>query len=384
MLRQNCKIFSERKKSGLYIHIPFCAGKCAYCNFYSITSVNLIPQFVSALVKEIELYRGRFESFDTVYIGGGTPSLLTSGQLANIIAAVNKFHKVDHKSEITLEVNPGDVSVEYYKSILSLGINRLNIGIQSFDDKVLTFLGRRHDASEAHKAFQDARAAGFINVGFDLIYGIHGQSINLWKKTLAQARALGPEHLSCYQLTMEANTPLYKKYREKKIKEFSESRQRKIFFVTAEELKKAGYIHYEVSNFARAVSLKSRHNTKYWNHTSYLGLGPAAHSFLENRRWWNTASVKNYLGMISCGKMPVKTEETLTAEQLKLETLFLGLRTKDGVNLELYKRKYGTDLLEEKKPVIDSLIINKLVEVKNGHLRPTLAGMAVADSLSLI
>ncbi len=374
----------KNEKPGLYIHIPFCQSKCAYCNFYSITSVNLIPQFVAALIKEIKLSKGILDSFDTIYIGGGTPSVLTCGQLAEIIVAINKFYKIDSKAEITLEVNPGDVSVEYLKSLRSLGINRLNIGVQSFDDKILKFLGRRHSATESRQAILDARAAGFKNLGIDLIYGIHGQSINLWKKTLAEAISFRPEHLSCYQLTLEASTPLYKKYREKKIKESSENRQRKYFFTTAEELEKAGYIHYEVSNFARNNNFRSRHNMKYWRHMPYLGLGPAAHSFLENRRWWNVASVKNYLEILARRKMPVESEEMLTAEQLKLEMLFLGLRTGEGVDLKLYRQRFGADLLTDKKNIIEPLIKNKLLEVKNGHLRPTLAGMAVADSLALI
>jgi len=374
----------KNEKAGLYIHIPFCHSKCAYCNFYSITSINLIPIFVAALIKEIKLSKGTFDSFDTIYIGGGTPSVLTCEQLAEIIAALNKFLKIDSNAEITLEVNPGDVYSEYFKSLRSLGINRLNIGVQSFDEKILIFLGRRHNANEARQAIQDARTAGFKNLGIDLIYGVYGQSINLWKKTLAEAISFKPQHLSCYQLTLEANTPLYKKYLEKNIKEPSDNRQRKYFFTTAEKLEKAGYIHYEVSNFARNDKFKSKHNIKYWQHIPYLGLGPAAHSFLENKRWWNVASVKNYLEKLSQGKMPVESEEFLTPDQLKLETLFLGLRTSEGIDLKLYKKKFGIDLLADKKNVIESLVNNQFVEVKNGHLRPTLAGMAVADSMALV
>ncbi len=374
----------KKEKAGLYIHIPFCQSKCAYCNFYSITSVNLIPKFVAALVKEIKLSKGTFDSFDTIYIGGGTPSVLTCEQIAEIIAAINKFFKIDSKAEITLEVNPGDLSLGYLTSLRSLGINRLNIGVQSFDDKILRFLGRRHNANEARQSIRDARTAGFKNLGIDLIYSIHGQSINIWKKTLAKAISFKPEHLSCYQLTLETDTLLYKKYREEKIKEPSENLQRKFFYTTAEELEKAGYIHYEVSNFTRKNNFKSRHNIKYWRHSPYLGLGPAAHSFLDNRRWWNYASVKNYLEILAQGKMPVESEEFLTPDQLKLETLFLGLRTSEGIDLILYKKRFNVDLLIDKKNIIESLVNNQFVEVKNGHLRTTLAGMAVADSLALI
>ena len=220
----------QNEKAGLYIHIPFCQSKCAYCNFYSVTSVNLIPQFVAALIKEIKLHQRQFDAFDTVYIGGGTPSLLSFGQLSEILAAINEFHKLDKEAEITMEVNPGDVSVEYFKLLISLGINRLNIGVQSFDDKILKFLGRRHNANEAHQAIMYARAAGFNNLGIDLIYGVYGQSINLWKKTLAEATTFRPEHFSCYELTLEASTPFYKRYHENKIKKLTEKQQKKILF----------------------------------------------------------------------------------------------------------------------------------------------------------
>lgn len=375
---------SKKDIPGLYIHIPFCQRKCAYCNFYSVTSLNLIPQFISALKEEIKLYQVQFDSFDTVYIGGGTPSLLTFKQLSEIFNTLTKFYKINSDAEITLEVNPGDVSVKYLQLIRSMGINRLNIGIQSFDDKILKFLGRKHDAHEARNAIKYSRLAGFDNVGFDLIYAVHGQKIKSWKKTLEEALSFSPEHLSCYQLTLEADTPLYERYQKQKLKQPSEDMQKNYFLTTARNLENAGYIHYEVSNFARATTLKSRHNMKYWNHTPYLGLGPAAHSFLGNRRWWNVASVNNYLKRIFQGKTSEENEEILTTEQLKLEILFLGLRTKEGVDLNIYKKRFGTDLLIDKKNIIEPLVKNKLLEVKSGHLHPTLTGMVIADSLALI
>jgi oxygen-independent coproporphyrinogen III oxidase len=407
-------------QAGLYIHIPFCLSKCGYCSFYSIKSINLIPKFIDALNKEINFYCGAptagvggsfpkrdiprlsesikptagdggflqrdklFKSFDTVYLGGGTPSLLSIGQLETIFKTMNKSCKIDPRSEITMEVNPGDVSLEYFQALRSIGVNRLNIGIQSFDDHILKFLGRRHNSVEAVSAINDARKAGFDNIGIDLIYGIHGQKISLWKKTLLKALSYAPEHISCYQLSMETDTPLYKKYALQSIKLLAEKEQLKYFQVTADELEYAGYIHYEVSNFARLDKFKSRHNQKYWQHTPYLGLGPASHSFFGNRRWWNTSAVKTYLKEIARGKMPVENMETLTVEQLQLETLFLGLRTYTGIDLKRYKKIFGVDLLNDKKTTVDALIKNKLVELKDGFLRPTRAGMAIADSLSLI
>jgi oxygen-independent coproporphyrinogen-3 oxidase len=375
----------KQEQAGLYIHIPFCLSKCGYCSFYSIKSVNLIPEFINALNREIKFYSKLFKPFDTVYIGGGTPSLLSIEQLETIFKTINKSYIIDPHAEITMEVNPGDVSLEYLQSLRSLGVNRLNIGIQSFDDDILTFLGRRHNSGEAVAAINDSRNAGFDNIGIDLIYGIHGQIISLWKKTIQQALSYLPEHISCYQLSLERSTPLYKEYLLEDIKLPDEKEQLKFFHVTADELENAGYIHYEVSNFARLDKFKSRHNQKYWQHVPYLGLGPAAHSFLgNNSRWWNTSAVKTYLKEIAQDKMPVENTETLSPEQLQLEALFLGLRTKEGIDLKYYKTKYGIDLLIDKKTIISALIKNKLVELKNDYLRPTRTGMAIADSLALI
>ena len=374
----------KEEQAGLYIHIPFCLSKCGYCSFYSIKSVNFIPEYIAALKKEIKHYRNVFSSFDTIYIGGGTPSLLSVQQIDDILTTVNKYYKIDRRAEITMEVNPGDVSLEYFQALRKSGINRLNIGVQSFDDKILQLLGRRHSAKEAIAAIETAREAGFDNLGIDLIYGVHGLSIKSWKNTLQKAVSFAPEHISCYQLSLDDRTPLYKKYSSEGWHLPDENTELKLFLATAEELENAGYIHYEVSNFARKYKFKSRHNQKYWHHVPYLGLGPAAHSFLNNKRWWDKATVKTYLQEISAGKMPVENSEILTEEQLQLEALFLGLRTKTGIDLKHYKTRFGVDLLKNKKTIIDALIKNKLVELKNGFLRPTRTGMAIADSLALI
>lgn len=329
-------------------------------------------------------YKSCFSSFDTIYIGGGTPSLLSVQQIDNILKAVYHNFDIDRQAEITMEVNPGDVSPAYLQALRKLGINRLNIGIQSFDDTLLKFLGRRHTAQDAVVAINAARKTGFNNIGLDLIYGIHGQEINDWKQTLHKALSFSPEHLSCYQLSLDKKTPLYKQCKKEGLKMTEENQALDFFMTTSKVLTDTGYTHYEVSNFALNDSLRSRHNMKYWRHEPYLGMGPAAHSFTDRKRWWNKAAVKTYLKDISGGKNPVDKSEKLSIEQLALEALFLGMRTKDGINLADYKTRFGSDLLVEKERIIEALIRNKLVEVKNGCLCPTLAGMAVADSLALI
>ena len=330
------------------------------------------------------LYRKAFRVFDTIYIGGGTPSLLSLPQISEILNAVNSHFAIDHHAEITMEVNPGDVSLEYLQSLRQSGINRLNIGVQSFDDQLLTFLGRRHSAGQAADCVNAARMAGFENIGLDLIYGIHGQNMKSWIQSLERTVSFFPEHLSCYQLSLDKKTPLFKHYREYGLPCPSENDALNFFMATSRLLTDRGYSHYEVSNFARSDAFRSRHNMKYWRHTPYLGLGPAAHSFLNRKRWWNTRAVKPYLKDISEGEKPVAKAENLSMEQLALEGPFLGMRTKDGINLEHYKARFGSDLLVEKKRVIEELLKNKLVELKNGSLCPTLTGMAVADSLALI
>lgn len=372
------------KTAGLYIHVPFCLSKCRYCSFYSITSVELMDEFVKAVVREMAFYKDIFPSFDSLYFGGGTPSLLTTGQAKTLLDAAQKYFDIRPRAEITTEVNPGDVSLEYFQFLRREGVNRLNIGVQSFDDSLLKFLGRRHTAKQAIESIETARNAGFKNLGFDLIYAVHGQNVKTWRQTLKKALSFSPEHLSCYQLSLDCKTPLYKQYKQDGLELPSEKEALDFFISTSMILTEAGYIHYEVSNFARTRKFESRHNRKYWNHEPYLGLGPAAHSFFNNRRWWNKANVKTYLKDIGSGKKPVARSEQLSNDELALESLFLGMRTADGVNLESLKKLYGLDLLAVKKRIIGTLIDHQLVILKNNRLCPTLEGMALADSLALI
>ena len=375
---------NSEKIPGLYIHIPFCLSKCHYCDFYSLTSISAVPDFLDALFKEMTMYRNRFNSFDTVYIGGGTPSLLSPQQLENILVRIWGNFDLISDSEITVETNPADLNRSYLESIREIGINRINIGVQSFDQKVLNFLGRRHSLMQALSAVEASRKAGFHNIGLDLIYGVPGQSIDSWLDTLKQAVAFSPEHLSCYQLTLEPKTPLGKRYQAGEFSIPGEELQYEFFMKTSQFLEGAGYIHYEVSNFARGTELASRHNQKYWDHSPYLGLGPAAHSFQDNQRWWNHRCLDQYLAAINAGNLPIEETETLTMEQLRLEALYLGLRTKKGVCLQDFKNRYHFDLFTEKKKMLDKLQEEGFISIHEGNLCPTQTGLAVADSLSLI
>ena len=369
---------------GIYIHIPFCLSKCSYCDFYSVTSTEKIPRFIESLLKEMEMYRGCFNRFDTLYLGGGTPSLLDSAQLAEIIDGVRKYFPLSTDTEITIEVNPGDLSQETSESLFKTGINRISIGIQSFDEHILSFLGRRHSSADAISAIEDVRNAGFDNIGLDLIYGVPEQDMKMWLDTLRRALSFKPEHLSCYQLTIEPSTPLGLKYRSGEIVPPDEDLLYEFFMKTSELLEASGYIHYEVSNFARSDKFMSRHNRKYWDHTPYLGLGPAAHSFSGNRRWWNHRCVDRYIEEINRKMPPIEKSEILTMEQLRLEALYLGLRTKMGIDLQDFSKRYDFDLLDKKNKVLERIREEGLIIIRDNHIYPTRRGLAMSDSLSAI
>ena len=355
---------NSEKIPGLYIHIPFCLSKCHYCDFYSLTSISAVPDFLDALFKEMEMYRNRFNPFDTVYIGGGTPSLLSPQQLESILISVQKNFDLISTPEITVETNPADLDQSFLESMREIGINRINIGVQSFDEKMLNFLGRRHSVKQAISAVEASRKAGFHNIGLDLIYGVPEQDIESWLDTLKQAVAFSPEHISCYQLTLESKTPLGIRYQAGEFSLPGEELQYEFFMKTSEFLEDAGYIHYEVSNFALGTEYTSRHNQKYWDHSPYLGLGPAAHSFQSNRRWWNHRSLDRYLAAINAGNLPIEETEILTMEQLRLEALYLGLRTKKGVSLQDFKNRYDYDLFTEKKEILDKLEEEGLISIR--------------------
>lgn len=369
---------------GLYIHIPFCRSKCPYCSFYSSSSTELIPAYLTALGQEMDLYRDDFPPFDTVYLGGGTPSLLSLGKLGTILEWVTKKFCIAAGAEITLEANPADLDYQGLAGLKQLGFNRLSIGIQSFDDNILKFLGRRHSRREAIEAIEVAQAAGFDNLGLDLIYGLPGQELAAWQETLELALSFRPAHLSCYQLTLERSAPLRLRLLQDNITLPGEEQQADLFFLTDATLRDAGYHHYEVSNFARDDTSFSRHNQKYWQHVPYLGLGPAAHSFQGGNRWWNKPDVVKYIRDCAMGIAPVEADESLSRENIHLETLFLGLRTSRGVDLTNFKNHCGYDLLAKNADRIAPYLKQGLLEIRDGFLCPTVAGMAMADTLALL
>lgn len=332
--------------TAIYIHVPFCIRKCAYCDFYSIDDLSLKRAFVTALLGEIGLRKDRRAVVDTIYFGGGTPSLLSPGQVREILRAIGENFTVSKGCETTLEVNPGTVNADYFKQIQESGINRLNIGVQSFDDERLDFMGRIHSAAVARQAVQQARTAGFDNLGLDLIYGLPGDTEGAWGKDLDRALAFQPEHLSCYMLTYEPGTPMHRLVEKGLITALDDGSVAGLFKLTSTFLEAHGYLHYEISNFAAGVSFQSRHNQKYWNHLPYLGFGPSAHSFENGIRYWNHRDVCRYTADIGAGRLPVAETEILTRDQILLEMIMLGLRTARGVDLKGFDRVSNQGFME--------------------------------------
>ena len=364
--------------SGLYVHVPFCLSKCPYCDFYSTTDNTLIPLWLKALKKELEFYQDRFSSFDTLYLGGGSPSNLSEQHIEKLFELIHGRYYFEVDSEITIEANPNDLNPSKLKKFRELGVNRISLGVQSFDDQELLFLKRRHTAKDVEKALNWIREAGIKNMGIDLIYGLPGQTKEQWPASLKKALAFNPEHLSCYQLTIAKGTLFWGMKEKGHLQPLGDVDEEAFFLITSKFLEDYGYNHYEISNFAREEKYFSRHNQKYWQRQPYLGLGPSAHSFQDKRRWWNVRSINQYCRALEGERLPVEEQEELKEEQVQLEWISLGLRTRAGLDLN----KLGDKLNLEK--ILPKLIENGWVSVTGNRLVPTLKGFLVADRLPLL
>lgn len=368
---------SRDDNAGLYVHVPFCMTKCLYCDFYSVTSPVLLRPWLQAVRKEALFYRDKWALFDSLYLGGGTPSLLDESALLHLMDHVLRVFRFSSDAEMTMEMNPDDVTPHRMQMLRDFGFNRISLGVQSLQDEELAWLGRRHTAEQAENAIRMIRCTGFKNLGVDLIYGLPGQDRATWLRTLQRILLHKPEHISCYMLTLEDRTPLGRMRAEGKFIQVGESDQIRLFLLTSRFLEEHGYIHYEVSNFARDADSASRHNQKYWNHTPYLGLGPAAHSFRDGVRWWNVSSVEDYCMRIIRGEKPVEGSEILNGEQLQLEAVYLGLRTKRGFNIALLEKNTQTGT------ALNRLIRSGYLEVRDNRVIPTRRGYLVADRLPM-
>jgi oxygen-independent coproporphyrinogen III oxidase len=376
----------ETTAAGIYIHVPFCLAKCHYCDFYSITDLNLIPDYLETLLVEAKQCRQAVSAVDTIYFGGGTPSVLSAQQIESILSHLHACFVVDPAAEITLEINPGTVTPEKLSGYRSVGINRLNIGLQSTHDQTLRLLGRIHTAKQGLDTYRFAKQSGFDNIGLDLIYGIPGQTEKQWRAELAAGVALGAQHLSCYTLTLEPGTPLSIKVSNGTIAHLDEAIIGELFSFTGDFLNHNGYRQYEVSNYARVsiadkADYRSRHNQKYWTFAPYLGFGPAAHSFLDNRRWWNIRSLGGYIEAIQSARSPIAETETLDQEQQMMEYIYLGLRQTAGIDTFDFESRFDLNFYRWHEHDIACLLDEGLIEIYDRWIRTTARGMRFLDQV---
>lgn len=373
--------------AGIYIHIPFCRSRCIYCGFYSTTSLELRQRYVDALCREMEIRSHRSEvrgeNIETIYLGGGTPSQLTFDQLRQLFIYINKVYPLpskpggaENRPEITIEVNPDDVTVEFAAVLQQLPVNRVSMGIQTFDDQRLRFLRRRHTARQAIEAVSILRAAGIRNISIDLMYGFPGESLADWEADIDAALALNIEHLSAYCLMIEEGTPLYRMLKQHT---GDEETERQMYEVLIDRLTTADYEHYEISNFARP-GFRSRHNSSYWNGTPYIGLGAAAHSYDIRSRSWNVADIRQYIeGMERCER--IFEEELLDDDTRYNDIVTVALRTREGINLNALSEKYRNYCIKNARRYLDDGLLELTTPLSpvTSHLRLTRRGLFVSD-----
>ncbi len=369
--------------TGIYIHFPFCIKKCFYCDFYSLEQLDQIDIFIENLCKEIELHAAIYpitSKIDTIFFGGGTPSLLKPEHLNKILNTLNTYLTIEEFSEITLECNPGTVDIQYLEEYKKIGINRLSFGVQSFVDKELEFLERIHTADEALRAIKTAQDIGFDNISLDLIFSLPNQTISQWNKTLSKAIKLNPDHISAYSLIYEQGTPLHKQWQQGKIKKLDEDSDAELYIYTMKKLRKYGYEQYEVSNYTRN-NKPSRHNLKYWYGDDYIAFGPSAHGKRGRQRYWNYSSLAKYNKLIQEGKLPIEGNEELSNIDIFFESIFLQLRAK-GFNILDFEEKFGMDLMADLAFVFSEYVPEKYFEVKDDWVCLTAKGYCFADEIS--
>ncbi|MBQ9059847.1 MAG: radical SAM family heme chaperone HemW [Firmicutes bacterium] len=371
---------------GLYIHIPFCRQKCKYCDFLSFpcTSEQVYREYVTALCMEMESRREDCQGreVDTVFIGGGTPSLLQPEDFRRMMDSIQSNFHLAEETEITIETNPNSISQQKLDAYLENGVNRISIGIQSFDNQILHRLGRLHDKNEAFQKIQMVRKSGFTNINIDLMFGIPEQAMKTWLDTIRQGIFLGPQHISLYSLQLEKGTPLYKEvYEDKMFAPTPEIIDREMYHEAITLLKQAGYVHYEISNTA-FPGKESRHNLKYWSYEAYLGLGPGASSFFGGKRFKNHEKMNRYIDSIKKREVPMderSIEHYSDREEMGIY-VFTGLRKKEGISLDDFRSRFDVDLFT----VYDPAILKRhkgLINLYNNQLYLTDAGMDVSNTV---
>lgn len=364
--------------AGIYIHIPFCKSRCIYCGFYSTTLLDLRKKYINAVCREMELRKNYIrEPFSTIYLGGGTPSLLDEAELTKLFLYINNVYDVDRNAEITMECNPDDITPKFTNMLSRLPINRISMGAQTFADSRLRLLHRRHNSDEVKHAVKLLREAGIKNISIDLMFGFPDESLSQWKEDISAALALNVEHISAYSLMYEEDTPLWKMLDTGKVKEIDEELSLTMFKELVCQLTDAGYEHYEISNFARP-GYRSRHNSSYWHQVPYIGLGAAAHSFDLNSRQWNVADLKLYIEEINNGIIPMEREE-LDNDTTFNDIITTALRTSDGIDLNALETRLGKRYRNTLISAAGKHLEQGLLEIRHDRLRLTAEGIFISD-----
>lgn len=367
--------------AGIYIHIPFCKQRCRYCAFYSTTLHTLHSSYIEALCHELH-QRNRYagsEAIETIYLGGGTPSLLSEQHLASLLKSIRNEYIIAPNPEITIECNPDDLTPQYLHTLAQLGFNRISMGVQTFCDEQLRKLGRRHTADAARQAVADARAAGFKNISIDLMFALPGSTPAQWGDDLRCAIELKPQHISAYNLTYEENTPLYNALQKGDIAEISEEENLTQFNMLIKQMKAAGYRHYEISNFA-LPGYESRHNSSYWHDVPYIGCGAGAHSYDGCSRGWNIADIALYIKGINEG-LPIFEIEQLSAEERYNDAVLTRLRTADGLPIKWIKEQFGYTLYNYMVKAAQKQITAGNLQERDGYFTLTTKGIFVSDAV---
>lgn len=369
------------KGAGIYIHVPFCLKKCNYCDFYSIEK-NRIDEYLSLLKKSILNSSNKDLDVSTIYFGGGTPSLLKPGAVGEIIELIHEEFLVEKNCETTLELNPGSVSGDYFSDLKKAGINRLNIGTQSFNDDNLKLLGRIHDHEKALNAFHGARRAGFGNIGIDLIFGLPSQDRDNLFQDLKSAVSLGAEHISAYMLTLEKGTKFDLMVKAETLKMLEDEKQAEFFKVVRGFLSDNGYKPYEVSNYARDAKFISKHNYKYWTKNPYLGFGPSAHSYIHPLRWSEPDDFDVWAKSVLGEDKDIIKKESVNREMEEIEFLYLGFRTSRGIDLKAYEEIFKNDFLVKFLEEISFFMKDKYIEKNDDYLFLTEKGFLFLDYIT--
>jgi oxygen-independent coproporphyrinogen-3 oxidase len=367
--------------AGVYIHIPFCKSFCSYCDFYSVTDCSETDALVEAITREAAIRSGYLynETVDTIYLGGGTPSLLSVMQAEKILTAVRNIFRVDADPEITVEANPDDIRAGYISSLAALGVNRISIGVQSWDDGRLKYLGRRHTARQSAEALETVFREGIKNVSVDLIYGIPGMTTAGLRQDIEKTLTYPVTHISAYHLTIEKGTPLHRLKEKGKLTETDEETSSSIFMLLISLLKEKGFLHYEISNFALEGYI-SKHNSAYWKQVPYIGLGPSAHSFDRRSRQWNISDVKEYIRSVNEGNVSFEREE-LDRLTLFNEYIMTALRTVWGIDLTYVENSYDKELHDYLVNMSGKYIRYGLMKRERDTLTLTDQGRMISDNI---